>query len=62
MFYVQAINCERVASAVDHESTLGDLDRVLRENISLQDMVLSQAQQVCLLEWTHIPFRLFFFR
>ena len=52
---VQAINCERVTLAVDHKSALGDLNRVLRENISLQDMVLSQAQQVCLPQWTHIP-------
>ena len=43
---VQAMNCERVALAVNHECTLAHLDKVLRENVSLQGTMLSQAQQV----------------
>ena len=43
---VQAMNCERVALAVNHECTLANLDKVLRENVSLQGIMLSQAQQV----------------
>ncbi len=46
---MQAMNCERVALAVDHEHTLANLDQALRENISLQSIMLTQAQQVCIL-------------
>ena len=50
--HVQAMNCERVALAVNHEHTLANLDKALRENISLQSIMLNQAQQVCILTFS----------
>jgi len=45
---MQAMSFERVALAVNHESALTSLESALREIISLQGIVLDQAQQVCI--------------
>ena len=45
---MQAINYERIALAVTHESTLANLDKARKENLSLQGIMLDQAKQVCM--------------